>query len=184
MTAKTPDSVMIEFLERVTEGRSGRDVCKDKDMPGWSSVWRRVCSDTEFAENYRVAMQSRGMIYADKLDEMDRLLLSGQITESAHRTICDNIKWRSSKLVPKVYGDRQLVDVKHEAGGSFLEVLQKVNDAHYLKHVDVVDIKEDAQAEALRGREVNQISVNKKMPKKKAVNRKSVNKLSTGKLSD
>ena len=180
MSAKTPDSVMIEFLERVTEGRSGRDVCKDKDMPGWSSVWRRVCSDAEFAENYRVAMQSRGMIYADKLDEMDRLLLSGQITESAHRTICDNIKWRSSKLVPKVYGDRQQVDVKHEAGGSYLELLQQVNKAAQLRHVDVVESKENTQAEALRAREINHISVNKDMPKKKANRQKKGKKLSTG----
>lgn len=173
MSAKTPDSVMIEFLERVTEGRSGRDVCKDADMPGWSSVWRRVCSDSNFAESYRVAMESRGMIYADRLDEMDRLLLSGQITESAHRTICDNIKWRSSKLVPKVYGDRQQVDVKHEAGGSYLELLQQVNQAAQIKHVQVLESKEDTQPEALRARDViNQNSVNKKMHKKKAKQRK------------
>ena len=173
MSAKTPDSVMIEFLERVTEGRSGRDVCKDADMPGWSSVWRRVCSDPNFAESYRVAMESRGMIYADRLDEMDRLLLSGQITESAHRTICDNIKWRSSKLVPKVYGDKQQGDVKHEAGGSYLDLLQQVNQAAQIKHVQVLESKEGTQPEAVRARdEINQNSVNKKMHKKKANKRK------------
>ena len=182
MTARTPDEVMIEFLERVTEGRSGRDVCKDKDMPAWGSVWRRICADQEFANNYRLAMESRGLIYADKLDELDRKLEAGQLTESAHRTLSDNIKWRSSKLVPKVYGDRQQVDVKHEAGGSYLELLAQVNKAAQLRHVDVVEGRENTQPSALRARatEINQISVNEDMPKKEAKRGKKNKKLSTG----
>jgi hypothetical protein len=75
--------------------------------------------------------------------------------------------------VPKVYGDRQQVDVKHEAGGSYLELLQQVNQAAQIKHVQVLESKEDTQPEALRARDViNQNSVNKKMHKKKAKQRK------------
>ena len=180
MSARVPDEVMVEFLERVTEGRSGRDVCRDEDMPGWGSIWRRICSDQDFAQNYRIAMESRGLLYADKLDELDRKLEKGQLTESAHRTLSDNIKWRSSKLVPKVYGDRQQVDVKHEAGGSYLELLQQVNKAAQLRHVDVPDSRESTQADTLRAREINQISVNNDMPKKQANKRKKGKKLSTG----
>ncbi len=82
--------------------------------------------------------------------------------------------------MPKVYGDRQQVDVKHEAGGSYLELLQQVNSAAQLKHVEVVEQREDTQAEALRAREINHISVNSDLPKKQANKRKKGKKLSTG----
>ena len=180
MGVRIGEDVWEEFLARVTSGRSGQSVCRDKDMPAWGSIWRRICSDQEFANNYRLAMESRGLIYADRLDELDRKLESGQITESAHRTLSDNIKWRSSKLVPKVYGDRQQVDVKHEAGGSYLELLQQVNKAAQLRHVDVVESTESTQASALRAREINHISVNKDVPKKQANRAKKGKKLSTG----
>ena len=82
--------------------------------------------------------------------------------------------------MPKVYGDRQQVDVKHEAGGSYLELLQQVNKAAQLRHVDVVESKESTQASALRAREINHISVNKDVPKKQANRAKKGKKLSTG----
>ena len=84
--------------------------------------------------------------------------------------------------MPKVYGDRQQVDVKHEAGGSYLELLQQVNSAAQLKHVEVVEANENTQAEALRARatKVNQIPVNNDMPNKQANKRKKGKKLSTG----
>ncbi len=33
MSARLPDEVWVEFLSRVTAGRAGQSVCKDKDMP-------------------------------------------------------------------------------------------------------------------------------------------------------
>jgi hypothetical protein len=59
--------------------------------------------------------------------------------------------------------------------------LQQVNKAAQLKHVDVVEQREDT-SDGLRARatEINHISVNSDLPKKQANKRKKGKKLSTG----
>ena len=79
--------------------------------------------------------------------------------------------------MPKVYGDKQQVDVTHEAGGSYLDLLQQVNQAAQIKHASVVEakaieIKENTHDKVRARDKINQNSVNKKMHKKQANKRK------------
>tara|TARA_R100000900_G_scaffold30343_3_gene24460 strand:+ start:4440 stop:4988 length:549 start_codon:yes stop_codon:yes gene_type:complete len=181
MSARLPDEVWVEFLSRVTAGRAGQSVCKDKDMPAWGTTWNKIHNDKDFERKYMNALASRGMLYADQLDEINRRVLSGEIDPQAARLVSDNFKWTAARLLPKVYGDKQQVDVTHEAGSSYLDLLQKVNSAAQLKHADVVEHKENTSDE-LRAREakVNQISVNSNLPNKQANRRNKGKKLSTG----
>ena len=48
MSARLPDDVWVEFLSRVTAGRAGQSVCKDKDMPAWGTTWNKIHNDKEF----------------------------------------------------------------------------------------------------------------------------------------
>tara|TARA_R100000479_G_scaffold93903_1_gene46374 strand:- start:15 stop:500 length:486 start_codon:yes stop_codon:yes gene_type:complete len=139
---KTPEELFDIFLERVTEGRSGISVCKDEDMPSWTTVWRKVTSEPAFEQRYRLALSSRGMVYADMLDDLDKQLLSGMITESAHRTLSDNIKWRSARMTPKVYGDKQQIDVTASPGGEYLQALQKINDSLEVHRLETIEHEE------------------------------------------
>ena len=151
MSARLPDDVWVEFLSRVTAGRAGQSVCKDKDMPAWGTTWNKIHNDKDFERKYMNALASRGMIYADQLDEINRRVLNGEIDPQAARLVSDNFKWTAARLLPKVYGDKQQVDVTHEAGGSYLDLLQQVNKAAQLKHVDVVEHTEDT-SDGLRAR--------------------------------
>ena len=74
---RIPDKVFDEFFVRVAEGRSGSSVSKDDDMPAWSTVWRRFVKDQTMMDKYRTALESRGQVYADRLDELDDMLLKG-----------------------------------------------------------------------------------------------------------
>jgi len=173
MSHKITEEVWSEFLERVTSGRSGQSVCKDKDMPAWGTAWNKIYNDKDFERKYMNALSSRGMIYADQLDEINRRVLNGEIDPQAARLVADNYKWTAARLLPKVYGDKQQVDVTHEAGGSYLDLLQQVNQAAQLKHADVVEakaieIKENTRDKVRARDEINQKSVNKKMHKKQA----------------
>lgn len=82
-------------------------------------------------------------------------------------------------MTPKLYGDRQQVDVQKVEGGSYLELLTKVNDVAKSK---LIESTEDTQLDKVRARatEVNHISVNKDVPKKQANRAKKGKKLSTG----
>lgn len=180
MGVRIGEDVWEEFLARVTSGRSGQSVCRDKDMPAWGTAWNKIYNDKDFERRYMNALASRGMIYADQLDEINRRVLSGDIDPQAARLVADNYKWTAARLLPKVYGDKQQVDVTHEAGGSYLDLLQQVNKAAQLKHVEVVEHQEKDTTDTLRAREINQISVNKDVPKKQANRAKKGKKLSTG----
>ena len=180
MGVRIGEDVWEEFLARVTSGRSGQSVCRDKDMPAWGTAWNKIYNDKDFERRYMNALASRGMIYADQLDEINRRVLSGEIDPQAARLVADNYKWTAARLLPKVYGDKQQVDVTHEAGGSYLDLLQQVNKAAQLKHVEVVEHQETDITDTLRAREINHISVNKDVPKKQANRAKKGKKLSTG----
>ncbi len=161
---KIPDRVFDEFFERVAEGRSGSSVSKDDDMPAWSTVWRRFVKDQTMMDKYRTALESRGQVYADKLDELDDMLLKGFITESAHRTLSDNIKWRSARMTPNVYGDKAQIDVKASPSEDYIKVLQQVNQAIEMRRVNAIEHQGEkgTQAQPLRARDqdVNQDKVN------------------------
>ena len=161
---RIPDEVFDAFFERVAEGRSGSSVCKDEDMPAWSTVWRRFTKDQAMLDKYRTALESRGQVYADRLDEVDEMLLKGFISESAHRTLSDNIKWRSARMTPNVYGDKAQIDVKASPSEDYIRVLEQVNKTIEMRRANVIEHQEDedTQPQSLRARDavVNQDQVN------------------------
>ena len=70
MSRKYREDEWVEFLKRIGEGRSARDVChNDKDMPSWRTVSEKLNSDNGFASRYALAMENRGQVYADKITE-------------------------------------------------------------------------------------------------------------------
>lgn len=136
-----------EFLKRIGEGRSARSVCTDKDMPSWSQVSRELNQNTQFAGAYSLAMESRGQVYADKISEIIDQVVNGTLDANAGRVAIDGLKWVSSKLAPKVYGDVQRMEVKHET--SYVDALKEVQ-----AHIEEEGRIEKSQVDTLRVREV------------------------------
>jgi len=64
------------------------------------------------------------------------------ITESAHRTLSDNIKWRSARMTPKVYGDKQQIDVTASPGGEYLQALQQINNSLEMRRAEAIEHEE------------------------------------------
>jgi len=120
-------------------------------------------------DKYRTALESRGQVYADRLDEVDEMLLKGFISESAHRTLSDNIKWRSARMTPNVYGDKAQIDVKASPSEDYIRVLEQVNKTIEMRRANVIEHQEDedTQPQSLRARDVvvNQDQVNIDIPK-------------------
>ena len=115
-----------EFLKRIGEGRSARDVCgNDKDMPSWRIVSIKLNEDTAFASKYSLAMENRGQVYADKISEIVNKVVDGLIDPNAGRVAIDGLKWMSMKLAPKKFGDIHRMEVKHET--SYVDALKEVS---------------------------------------------------------
>jgi len=180
MTARTPDEVFNKFLERVACGEPVSQVCRDPSMPAWVTISRKIAADPSFEQQYRLALEFRGMVLADELDEIKREARTAPKERAAGlRVAADILKWQSGRMTPKLYGDRQQVDVQKVEGGSYLDLLTKVNDAAMTK---AIESRENTQLDKVRARatEINQISVNEDMPKKEAKRGKKGKKLSTG----
>ena len=115
-----------EFLKRIGEGRSARDVCgNDKDMHSWRIVSIKLNEDTNFAQKYSLAMENRGQVYADKISEIVNKVVDGLLDPNAGRVAIDGLKWMSMKLAPKKFGDIHRMEVKHET--SYVDALKEVS---------------------------------------------------------
>lgn len=126
MSRKYREDEWVEFLKRIGEGRSARDVChNDKDMPSWRTVSEKLNTDNGFASRYALAMENRGQVYADKITETVNDMLEGRIDYNQARVAIDALKWQSAKLAPKKFGDVHRMEVKHEA--SYLDALKEVS---------------------------------------------------------
>ena len=143
MSRKYREDEWVEFLKRIGEGRSARDVChNDKDMPSWRTVSEKLNTDNGFASRYALAMENRGQVYADKITETVNDMLEGKIDYNQARVAIDALKWQSAKLAPKKFGDVHRMEVKHEA--SYLDALKEVSK--------VVEGEETALPNTLRTR--------------------------------
>lgn len=107
---KTPE-LLKEFCRRIAQGRSVANVCKDEDMPQDRAIWSWLSDDEAFAQDYARAIQARAMAHADMISDVTFGVLSGKIPPDRGRVALDAMKWTASRLLPKVYGDRQQVDV-------------------------------------------------------------------------
>jgi len=145
---KVDESVWPEFLERISNGEAVRVICKDKSMPSWSTVARKIAAEPEFEKQYRMALEFRGMLLAEELDEIYRDTRAGMLDPQSARVAADILKWQAARMTPKIYGDKQQVEVAASKGGSYLEALTKVNAVEPIAVTD----ERDTQPETVRAR--------------------------------
>lgn len=108
------DEIANKILTRIAGGESVSKICKDDEMPHRATVWEWSAKYTDFGDKYLRAMKSLGSCEADRLDEVETMLMNGEIDHATARVLMDSIKWKASKFYPKMYGDRQTVESKNE----------------------------------------------------------------------
>ena len=148
---KIAEEVWEEFLERITNGNTITSIVNDKSMPSWSTVARKIAAEPDFEKQYRMALEFRGMLLAEELDEIKRDTRAGMLDPASARVAADILKWQAARMTPKIYGDRQQLDVVPSQGGSYLDALTKVNEA-----TAMLTDEKNTQADTLRAREENQ----------------------------
>lgn len=92
------------ICERIANGESLRAICRDDDMPGAVTVCKWLDQQPNFAKQYARAREIQG---DGEFDEA-RAIAFAATPETAQvaRLQYDAVKWRASKLRPKVYGDK------------------------------------------------------------------------------
>lgn len=113
-TPELAETICIKLME----GESLLSICKKKDMPSASTVYKWLLEIPEFSDNYARAREAQAERYADEIiglaDDTSRDLIpfSGAIERSKLQV--DARKWIASKLLPKKYGSFKAIEVKGE----------------------------------------------------------------------
>jgi hypothetical protein len=119
------------ICERLANGESATEVCRDPSMPTWAMLKRWERDNTDFARRYHIARVQCCEYHTDEIltiaddasnDYVERLTAKGRRVvfdrESFERSRLrvDARKWTASKILRHVYGDKSEVDVRTPEG--------------------------------------------------------------------
>lgn len=127
--------IQEKLLAEIQTGRSLRQVCTDEGMPHFTTVLRWVAADGQFASRYARARTAQADTLFDRMEAVEEAVSAGTMDSHAARVVLDSMRWRASKLAPKIYGDRLDVSVS-DTRISISGALQ----AAQARLVDVVDV--------------------------------------------
>jgi hypothetical protein len=114
--------IAAEICERLAKGESLRAICRDLHMPAASSVVEWAANNVDgFAERYARAREAGCHAMAEEIleiaDDASRDTVSTEQGERADtewiarsKLRVDARKWLLSKMLPKVYGDKQQLE--------------------------------------------------------------------------
>ena len=129
------EAIQTRFLAEIQSGRSLRQVCKDDGMPHAATVMRWMQASPEFANKYTRARTAQADVLFDRMEAVEEAVSAGTMDSHAARVVLDSMRWRASKLAPKVYGDRldvQVTDTRISISGALA--------AAQARMADVVDV--------------------------------------------
>lgn len=95
---------------RLAGGMSLRAICRGRDMPSRNTVLRWVGENETFRDQYVRAMEARALAQGEEVDEIANMVLRGDLDPRAGAVAMEGKKWSASRMAPKVWGDRVMID--------------------------------------------------------------------------
>ena len=89
------------------EGKPLTQICKDKDQPSLSTVYKWIAKHKDFANKLLTARRIGCQTYLDKM--IEELEVADNKSIMVVREKLHHYRWLSSKLLPNLYGDKQEV---------------------------------------------------------------------------
>jgi len=105
------NEMMDSLLLHIESGKSMREVCRMDGMPDHTTVIRWMRDDGALATKYARARKAQADVLFDRMETVEEQVSAGTMDSHAARVVLDSMRWRASKLAPKVYGDRLDVSV-------------------------------------------------------------------------
>lgn len=134
--------LLEEVCNKIAAGISLRQACEAEGMPSVPTVMRWLAEDAQAAEQYARAIQRRAVTKAEQIEELALKVQSGEIPPDVGRVVIDTHKWIASRLLPKVYGEKQ--EVSHNVQHTHtlhLEALKTLADeAKQVEQPQVIDL--------------------------------------------
>lgn len=131
----TKAEMIDHLLVQIESGKSMREVCRMDGMPDHGTFIRWMRDDGALATKYARARTAQADVLFDRMEAVEEAVSAGEMDSHAARVVLDSMRWRASKLAPKVYGDRldvQVSDTRISISGAL--------QAAQARLVDVIDV--------------------------------------------
>jgi hypothetical protein len=113
--------VADQICDRMIEGESLNKICADDEMPARVTVYRWLEANPAFRDKYAHAREAQAHYYFELIrdiafdDEGDFFIENGKMVADHARVQrarlkVDALKWTSSKLLPRIYGDKPAIE--------------------------------------------------------------------------
>ena len=141
--------IMDQIMVQLETGRSLVQVCKDPVMPDRETISRWIRDEPGYAAKYAYARAMQADTLFSEMADVEAKVQAGTMDSHAARVVLDSMRWRASKLAPKVYGDRLDVSVSDNRisiSGALLAAqsrLALMHDAAQVQDVQDVQAKPD-----------------------------------------
>ena len=137
--------IMDQIMVQLELGRSLIQVCKDPGMPDRETISRWIRDEPGYAAKYAYARAMQADTLFSEMADVEAKVQAGTMDSHAARVVLDSMRWRASKLAPKVYGDRldvQVSDNRISISGALLAAQSRLALLHDASHVqDVQDVQ-------------------------------------------
>lgn len=112
---KYSKELVSNICVKIANGKSLREICKEKTMPALSSIFLWLSEYTEFSDQYARAKEEQSELFADEIVE----IADNEPDPQRARVKIDARKWVASKLKPKKYGDKIENVISNKDGETF-----------------------------------------------------------------
>jgi hypothetical protein len=126
-------NIGAEICSRLASGEPITKITKDEHMPASATLYRWLASDAEFREMYEISRRDGAHTFAAQIveiiddepmyvfdDKGNKRVDPGSIAQK--RLKMDGRKWIAAKYLPKVYGDRTVLQGDADADAVQLDV--------------------------------------------------------------
>jgi len=100
-----------EICTHIAQGGSLVEWCEPDERPGFSTITQWLREDEAFSAKYAHAREAQGDYFADKVVATADNCVADAVEIQKAKLQIDSYKWAAAKRKPKVYGDKQAVDL-------------------------------------------------------------------------
>ena len=140
-----------DVFEKIELGATDRSIAREFNFSR-CTLWKSL-KTPELHEKYVQAQEGRAILHAHKIEDMLDKVESGEMDFNIARVSIDARKWLATKYYPRMFGERQQLEVKTlDVTKAYVEQLKLLmsNPNKRIKKVSAIEI-EDKSAE--KGRE-------------------------------
>jgi len=100
-----------DLFASISKGGSLSNACKILDIP-YSAVWKEISSLADLSASYAQAKSARADEITSRIEQATEDVRLGDLDPHAGRVVIDSYKWLASKYYPRMYGEKQQIDIQ------------------------------------------------------------------------